>query len=166
MADAKEKSTREKKSVPQVLPEETAKRASGAAEEKPVRLAAPEEKFEVEKASAESAEPPLDDPFADGPPLEQMAGIEEAEAREAHVPEPFDWGVEESLVSLAVYPDSAEFQQAVAALPVGIRTLLHDNFRAEFTVLREIPESRYLHLGAAPIKRAAEEIEEIDLGED
>ncbi len=137
--------------------------------ERPIHAGIPEEDPAPKKMSRKppAPTPPADAPFADGPPLEQMTGIEEAEAAELRAGgSSAGWDGELVPEIPAAYPGSPDFQQAVHALPAGIRTLLHAGFHAEFTVLREVPESRYLHVASAPAKAVAEEIDDIGLGED
>lgn len=165
--DAEEIPARRKSPEPKKSPAEIPAPRPVAAKENLESRDVPKEKFVEKIPASQSPVLPIDDPFADGPPLEQMTGIEEAEAAELHEGKSAGgWDSEPVPEVRAAYPGSAEFQQVLESLPAGIRALLHDNFRAEFTVLREIPNSSYLHLAAAPKKRAAEEIDEIELGED
>ena len=110
-----------------------------------------------------TAEPELaaDDPFADGPPLEQMVGLEEAEARELQDGESPGWD-EPAPLSPAAYPGSQDFQQALDVLPAALKNLLHEQFRAEFNVLREIPAPAYLQMPIAT-KRSEEALEDSEI---
>ncbi|MDR2981319.1 MAG: DNA polymerase III subunit gamma/tau [Puniceicoccales bacterium] len=80
----------------------------------------------------------------DGPPLDSLGGADDIEINSDGVEIPH----ESSDASLRppVGADSPEFKKAVETLSPQLREILSEKFRAQFTVLRDIPEERYLKL--------------------